>query len=52
MCIFVSSWPHPKSLKVLLLSRICLSDGSQLSDFRLLLVFGESWPVGVNIIHR
>lgn len=52
-CVLSVSRPRPKSLKVssLLLSRVCLGYGGQLSDFGLLLVLGQNWPVGVNVVH-
>lgn len=50
MSVFLSTG-HIQSLKVLL-SGIGLGYGGQLSEFRLLLVLGQNWPVGVNVIHR
>lgn len=50
MSAFLSTG-HIHSLEVLL-SRISLSYGAELSEFWLLLVLGQNWPVGVNVIHR
>lgn len=42
--------PVATSAKVVL--RVSLTYRGQLGEFRLLLVFGQNWTVGVNVIHR
>lgn len=37
---------------LLLLSRIRFNYGSQLCDFRLILVLDQNWPTCVNVLHR